>query len=141
MAGIMATDYLGLCPKSNHRVEGGGATGGICFQEAWKAVASGYMDVGAIAHGGPHIQVPQENDSGKRRPNQSTGKIQLGERRLLLGLLRLPASAFELFIADQPLVMELAGPVIIPLGGVALRPGCGGPALAPVSPRRPGTDR
>ena len=45
MAGIMATDYLGLCPKSNHRVEGGGATGGICFQEAWKAVASGYMDV------------------------------------------------------------------------------------------------
>lgn len=45
MAGIMATDYLGLCPKPNHRVEGGGATGGICFQEAWKAVASGYMDV------------------------------------------------------------------------------------------------
>ena len=44
MAGIMATDYLGLCPKSNHRVEGGGATGGICFQEAWKAVASGYME-------------------------------------------------------------------------------------------------
>ncbi len=45
MAGIMATDYLGLWPKSNHRVEGGGATGGICLQEAWKAVASGYMDV------------------------------------------------------------------------------------------------
>jgi acetyl-CoA C-acetyltransferase len=45
MAGIMATDYLGLCPKPNHRVEGGGATGGICFQEAWKAIASGYMDV------------------------------------------------------------------------------------------------
>ncbi|HEY84561.1 MAG TPA: thiolase domain-containing protein [Chloroflexi bacterium] len=45
MAGIMANDYLGLCPKPNHRVEGGGATGGICFQEAWKAVASGYMDI------------------------------------------------------------------------------------------------
>jgi acetyl-CoA C-acetyltransferase len=45
MAGIMAADYLGLCPKPSHRVEGGGATGGICFQEAWKAVASGYMDV------------------------------------------------------------------------------------------------
>jgi len=26
-------------------VEGGGATGGICFQEGWKAVASGYMDI------------------------------------------------------------------------------------------------
>jgi acetyl-CoA C-acetyltransferase len=50
MAGIMATDYLGLCPKPNHRVEGGGATGGICFQEAWKAVASGYMDV-CVAYG------------------------------------------------------------------------------------------
>ena len=29
MAGIMATDYLGLCPKPNKRVEGGGATGGL----------------------------------------------------------------------------------------------------------------
>jgi acetyl-CoA C-acetyltransferase len=45
MAGIMVQDYLGLCPRPSHRVEGGGATGGICFQEAWKAVASGYMDV------------------------------------------------------------------------------------------------
>lgn len=45
MAGIMAQDYLGLCPKPSHRVEGGGATGGICFQEAWKSVASGHMDV------------------------------------------------------------------------------------------------
>ncbi len=45
MAAIMAQDYLGMCPKPSHRVEGGGATGGICFQEAWKAVASGYMDV------------------------------------------------------------------------------------------------
>ncbi|MCP4423206.1 MAG: thiolase domain-containing protein [Chloroflexi bacterium] len=50
MAGIMAQDYLGLCPKPSHRAEGGGATGGICFQEAWKAVASGYMDV-CIAYG------------------------------------------------------------------------------------------
>lgn len=50
MAGIMAHDYLGLCPKPSHRVEGGGATGGICFQEAWKAVASGYMDI-CLAYG------------------------------------------------------------------------------------------
>ena len=27
MAGIMVQDYLGLCPKPGHRVEGGGATG------------------------------------------------------------------------------------------------------------------
>jgi len=45
MAGIMAADYLGLCPKPNKRVEGGGATGGLCFQAAWEAVASGRMDV------------------------------------------------------------------------------------------------
>ncbi len=50
MAGIMAQDYLGLCPKPSHRVEGGGATGGICFQEAWKAVASGTMDI-CLAYG------------------------------------------------------------------------------------------
>lgn len=50
MAGIMAQDYLGLCPKPGHRVEGGGATGGICFQEAWKSVASGSMDV-CVAYG------------------------------------------------------------------------------------------
>jgi acetyl-CoA C-acetyltransferase len=45
MAGIMAQDYLGLVPKPSHRVEGGGATGGLCFQEAWKSIASGHMDV------------------------------------------------------------------------------------------------
>lgn len=50
MAGIMVQDYLGLCPKPGHRVEGGGATGGICLQEAWKAVASGYMDI-CVAYG------------------------------------------------------------------------------------------
>lgn len=50
MAGIMVQDYLGLVPKPSHRVEGGGATGGICFQEAWKAIASGYMDV-CVAYG------------------------------------------------------------------------------------------
>jgi len=36
MAGIMATDYLGLCPKPNKRIEGGGATGGLCFQAVGK---------------------------------------------------------------------------------------------------------
>jgi len=45
MAAIMAQDYLGLCPKPSHRCEGGGATGGICIQEGYKAIASGYMDV------------------------------------------------------------------------------------------------
>jgi acetyl-CoA C-acetyltransferase len=50
MAGIMAQDYLGLCPKPSHRVEGGGATGGICLQEAWKSVASGLMDI-CVAYG------------------------------------------------------------------------------------------
>ncbi len=45
MSGIMATDFLGLCPKPNKRIEGGGATGGLCFQGAWEAVASGRMDV------------------------------------------------------------------------------------------------
>lgn len=45
MSGIMVQDYLGLVPKPGHRVEGGGATGGLCFQEAWKSVASGDMDV------------------------------------------------------------------------------------------------
>lgn len=50
MAGIMVQDYLGLCPKPSHRVEGGGATGGLCFQEAWKNVASGHMDV-CLAYG------------------------------------------------------------------------------------------
>ena len=50
MSGIMAQDYLGLCPKPSHRVEGGGATGGLCLQEAWKSVASGSMDI-CVAYG------------------------------------------------------------------------------------------
>jgi acetyl-CoA C-acetyltransferase len=50
MAGIMAQDYLGLCPKPGKRVEGGGATGGLCFQAAWEAVASGRMNV-CLAYG------------------------------------------------------------------------------------------
>lgn len=50
MAGIMAQDYLGLCPKPSHRVEGGGATGGICFQEAYKNIACGDMDI-CLAYG------------------------------------------------------------------------------------------
>lgn len=44
-AGAMVQDYLGLIPKPSHRVEGGGATGGLAIQEAWKAIASGYMDI------------------------------------------------------------------------------------------------
>lgn len=43
MAASMVQDYLGLCPKPSKRVEGGGATGGLCFQSAWEAVASGRM--------------------------------------------------------------------------------------------------
>lgn len=45
MAGAMVQDYLGLSPKPSRRVEGGGATGGLCFQSAWEAVASGRMEV------------------------------------------------------------------------------------------------
>ena len=50
MAGIMAQDYLGLCPKPSRRIESGGATGGMCFQSAWEAVASGRMDL-VVAYG------------------------------------------------------------------------------------------
>jgi acetyl-CoA C-acetyltransferase len=49
-AGAMTQDYLGLCPKPSRRIEGGGATGGLCFQAAWEAVASGRMDV-CVAYG------------------------------------------------------------------------------------------
>lgn len=44
-AATMVQDYLGLCPKPSHRVEGGGATGGLSIQEGYKSVASGLMDV------------------------------------------------------------------------------------------------
>ena len=44
MSGIMACDMCGMVPKPTIRVEGGGATGGLCFQEAWRHVASGWMD-------------------------------------------------------------------------------------------------
>jgi acetyl-CoA C-acetyltransferase len=50
MAGIMAQDYLGLCPKPSRRIESGGATGGMCFQSAWEAIASGRLDV-CLAYG------------------------------------------------------------------------------------------
>ena len=43
-AASMVQDYLGLCPKPSKRIEGGGATGGLCFQSAWEAVASGRMN-------------------------------------------------------------------------------------------------
>ena len=44
-AGAMVQDYLGLCPKPSRRIEGGGATGGLCIQSAWEAIASGRMDL------------------------------------------------------------------------------------------------
>jgi acetyl-CoA C-acetyltransferase len=44
-AASMVQDYLGLCPKPSKRIEGGGATGGLCFQAAWEAVASGRMEL------------------------------------------------------------------------------------------------
>ena len=50
MAGIMVQDYLGLCPKPSRRHEGGGATGGLCFQAAYDEIASGRMDV-CVAYG------------------------------------------------------------------------------------------
>ena len=45
MAGAMVNDFLGLCPKPSRRVEGGGATGGLCIQSAYEDVASGRMNV------------------------------------------------------------------------------------------------
>ena len=44
-AASMVQDYLGLCPKPSRRIEGGGATGGLCLQAAWEAVASGRMGI------------------------------------------------------------------------------------------------
>ncbi len=44
-AAAMAQDFIGLVPKPSRRVEGGGATGGLCIQSAWEAVASGRMEV------------------------------------------------------------------------------------------------
>jgi acetyl-CoA C-acetyltransferase len=64
MSAIMTQDYLGLVPKPSHRVEGGGATGGLCFQEAWKSVASGHMDV-CVAYGFEtmsHVQTWKGNE-------------------------------------------------------------------------------
>jgi acetyl-CoA C-acetyltransferase len=64
MSGIMVQDYLGLCPKPSHRVEGGGATGGLCFQEGYKQVASGFMDV-CVAYGFEtmsHVQTWKGNE-------------------------------------------------------------------------------
>src|ERR1043166_1841560 len=40
-AGAMVQDFVGLCPKPHVRIEGGGATGGLCFQQAYEAVACG----------------------------------------------------------------------------------------------------
>lgn len=45
MAGAMVNDFLGLCPKPSRRVEGGGATGGLCIQSAYADIASGRMNV------------------------------------------------------------------------------------------------
>jgi acetyl-CoA C-acetyltransferase len=50
MAGIMVQDYLGLTPKPSKRIESGGATGGMCIQSAWEAIASGRMNV-CVAYG------------------------------------------------------------------------------------------
>lgn len=47
MAGIMIQDYLGLTPKPSVRIEGGGATGGLNFQAAWKEIASDRMNLTA----------------------------------------------------------------------------------------------
>lgn len=45
MAGAMVQDFVGLCPKPQVRIEGGGATGGLCFQQAWESIASGRYEV------------------------------------------------------------------------------------------------
>src|SRR5436309_4583193 len=44
-AGAMVQDFVGMCPKPHVRIEGGGATGGLCFQQAWESIASGRYEV------------------------------------------------------------------------------------------------
>src|SRR3989454_4251989 len=44
-AGAMVQDFVGMCPKPHVRIEGGGATGGLCFQQAWESIASGRFEV------------------------------------------------------------------------------------------------
>src|SRR2546426_8724569 len=46
-AGAMVQDFVGLCPKPHVRIEGGGATGGLCIQQAWESIASGRFEVAA----------------------------------------------------------------------------------------------
>lgn len=50
MSAIMIHGYLGLCPKPGKRIESGGATGGMCFQDAAKEIASGTLDT-CVAYG------------------------------------------------------------------------------------------
>src|SRR2546428_13156994 len=76
-AGAMVQDFVGMCPKPHVRIEGGGATGGLWFQEAWESIGSGrFESAGALGvettgHGGttkgaariglasdPHVEVP-----------------------------------------------------------------------------------
>src|SRR5437899_6212937 len=40
-AASMVQDFLGLCAKPSKSVEGGGATGGLCFQSDCDAMGSG----------------------------------------------------------------------------------------------------
>src|SRR5436190_10846616 len=46
-AGAMVQDFVGLCPKPHVRIEGGGATGGLCFQQAWESIVGGWCEVAA----------------------------------------------------------------------------------------------
>ena len=45
MAVSMIQDYLGLIPRPGKRIEGGGATGGLCFQAGYESIASERMDL------------------------------------------------------------------------------------------------
>jgi acetyl-CoA C-acetyltransferase len=47
-AGAMVADYLGLIPRPLVRIEGGGATGGLAFQEGWRQIASGQAKLTAV---------------------------------------------------------------------------------------------
>lgn len=44
-ASPMVAEYFGMLPKPLVRIEGGGATGGLCFQEGVKQIASCYADI------------------------------------------------------------------------------------------------
>ena len=86
-AGAMVQDFVGLCPKPNIRIEGGGATGGLCFQAAVQAVASGRFDVCA-AMGFETMSTVETWKGNDFIALASDTQVRLSARRFLHRLLR-----------------------------------------------------